>query len=353
MYFMTIALNKFIDPDPKDIGNDIYEFLEFLGGPSEIFLTGENTCRTRAFVTLLHGNEPSGTMALFKWLKSGHRPAVNIVCIVASVEAARIEPTFSQRILAGQRDLNRCFKPPYEDEAGKLARAILDRLEEVEPEALIDMHNTSGTGPSFGVAIYMDQQHDALTALFTQRLIVTHLRLGALMEVTEYLCPTVTVECGGRLDDSAHEIAWRGLKAYFGHEQVLSSGPHDWGLEILTNPVRLEIQSPVSLCFADEPSPEHDLTLLPSIEHFNAGVTKADTQLGWIKQPELDTAFQSKNSTQACVVNELVYANQGALYTKRDLKLFMITTNPSIAKMDCLLYAVKSDGDELIPEVNE
>ena len=53
------------------------------------------------------------------------------------------------------------------------------------PEAVIDLHNTSGSGPSFGVCTHMDRQHDALVSLFTQRLIVSNLGLGALMEISE------------------------------------------------------------------------------------------------------------------------------------------------------------------------
>lgn len=347
---MTIELNRFSDPDPSSIGNDAYEFLDYLGGPSEIFLSGEDNSRTRAFVTLLHGNEPSGTMALFKWLKSGLKPAVNIVVIVASVSAAGLEPRYSHRVLANQRDLNRCFKAPFDDEAGSLANEILKTLKRYEPECLIDMHNTSGSGPSFAVAIYEDPLHDTLTALFTKRLIVTHLRLGALMEVTEFLCPTVTIECGGRLDETAHQIAWEGLNRYFLQRDVLVDENFKAGLEVLTNPVRLELNSNCRLSYGEKLGENTDLCLLPSIEKLNSGITAKDTQLGWVAKEDLNTIFSSKNSREECVVNELVYIREGALYAKRDLKLFMITNNPDIAKMDCLFYAVKDCGSEVIAQ---
>lgn len=344
---MTEELNRFCDPNPDSIGADIYEFLSYLGGPSEIFLSGEDTTRTRAFVTLLHGNEPSGAMALFKWIKSGQKPAVNIVCIVASVAAASLEPAYSHRILGKQRDLNRCFKEPFNDNSGRLAKIILETLKRYQPESLIDMHNTSGSGPSFAVAIYEDPQHDALTALFTTRLIVTHLRLGALMEVTEYLCPTVTIECGGRLDEQAHQVAWEGLNRYFLQSKVLAEPSADLALEVLSNPVRLELNPDCHIAYADSLSDGLDLCLIPSIEHLNEGITLKGTQLGWVASSDLKKIFSSKNSREECVVNELVYIKDGGLFTKRDLKLFMITNNPEIAKMDCLFYAVRSCGSEI------
>lgn len=348
---MTVKLNQFTDPNPDSIGNNAYEFLDFLGGPSVIYLTGKDTSRCRALVTLLHGNEPSGTIALFRWIKSERQPAVNIVCIVASVAAASTEPMFSTRVIEPNRDLNRCFKPPFDDRQGKLAEAILEKLKQHQPEAVIDMHNTSGSGPAFGVVTHMDRQHDALTSLFTQRLLVTHLKLGALMEISEPLFPTVTIECGGRLDEEAHNIAWEGLEKYFTQQDVLCSGDTDWGIELLHNPVRLELKPDCSLTYADELSQDHDLTLITSIEHNNSGITPKDHMLGWVMPdyPNASELFSCRNSQEACVVNELIYIKDHQLLARQDLKLFMVTTNPAIAKMDCLFYAVRSDGSEIVP----
>jgi hypothetical protein len=350
---MSIELNRFVDPDPNSIGDNVSEFLDYLGGPSEIFLSGEDGSKTRAFVTLLHGNEPSGTIALFKWLKSGKKPSVNVVCIVASVAAASLEPRYSNRVFDNQRDLNRCFREPFYDDPGFLADEILKTLKRYEPECLIDMHNTSGSGPSFAVAIYEDPQHDALTELFTKRLIVTHLRLGALMEVTEYLCPTVTIECGGRLDERAHQIAFEGLERYFTQESVLVNDGYKADLEVLTNPVRLELKADCRLKYGESITEDSDLCLLPSIERLNSGITAKDTQLGWVATEDLTAIFSSQNSQEECVVNELVYIQNGALFAKRDLKLFMITSNPDIAKMDCLFYAVKDCGSEVIKGIEK
>jgi hypothetical protein len=64
-----------------------------------LLFTGGDESRTRALVTLLHGNEPSGVRALRRWLLSQQQPAVNLLCIVASVHAALELPEFSHRML--------------------------------------------------------------------------------------------------------------------------------------------------------------------------------------------------------------------------------------------------------------
>ena len=108
-------------------------FLRGLDGPACLFLSGQDSGHTRALVTLLHGNEPSGAMALHRWLQSGQHPAVNVVCIVASVAAALAAPLFSHRMLPRARDLNRCFRPPFDDAQGALAEEILEILPASNP----------------------------------------------------------------------------------------------------------------------------------------------------------------------------------------------------------------------------
>jgi len=331
------------NPAPDKIGNCAEAFLEKLAQPTCIILDGHDTSRTRALVTLIHGNEPSGFKALYHWLKSGQKPAVTTVCLIASVQAALRAPLFSHRVLPGLRDLNRCFRAPFNGSQGELAAELLSILREHHPEAVVDIHNTSGTGPSFGVAIFVDKKHEALVSLFTNRLVTNDLRLGALMEIAEHLFPTVTIECGGRLDDDAHELAWEGLQRYLSTDDVLKPQPADWGLEVFRNPARLELADNCRLKYADCPQPGYDLTLKTDIEHYNFGQVKAGTLLGWVGPKGLEI-FSSRNLQEECVLNELITVTKGQLKTAQDLKLFMITNNPTIAKMDCLFYAVKDNG---------
>jgi len=327
-------------------GNNVEEFLHRLGGPACLFLEGENTSRTRAFVTLLHGNEPSGAIAVYRWLKSGQRPAVNVVCIVASVKTALEAPCFSHRMLPGTRDLNRCFGPPFDDPQGMLAEEILEILHMHHPEAVIDMHNTSGSGPSFGVCTHMDRQHDALVSIFTQRLIVSNLGLDALMDISEHSYPTVTVEVGGRLDEEAHKLAYEGLCRYFLQDVVLDQGDADWGLELLRNPIRLELNDGISLTYAERPSGGHSITLMPDIEHHNFGTVCPETQLGWTSGHEQEL-FSALDSSGRCAVSQLVRIEGEKLFPAQPLKLFMITNNATIAQSDCLFYAVADDGSTI------
>ncbi len=334
-------ITHFTDFDADDIGENIEAFLRRLKGPSYIVINGEDNSRTRIFVTLLHGNEPSGVMALYHWLKSKRIPTVRILCIVASVKTALQPPLFHYRHLPGQRDLNRCFKPPFEDEQGLLAKEILNLIHQYKPEAIIDMHNTSGSGPSFGVATYQNKNHEALTSLFSKKLIITHLTLGALMDISKDGLPTVTIEVGGRLDQEAHDIAQRGLDYFFTQKDILKTTKDKQEMELLIEPVRIKLASGVSLSYAETPNTEFDVTLQYNIDKLNFKTVNPNTQLGWVNHNGLENFIiqDCKNNTY---ITDWLKIKDGKLHSADDLTIFMITPNPVIAIADCLFYAVKA-----------
>ncbi|MDX1453186.1 MAG: succinylglutamate desuccinylase/aspartoacylase family protein [Oleiphilaceae bacterium] len=327
------------DPLPESIPDTVDAFLERLGGPTVISLCGQSSARCRAVVTLLHGNEPSGTRAIFDYLKSGARPRVNTLFIIASVKTALTPPRFSHRMLPGRRDLNRCFQPPFEDAEGKLAEAILDILQQANPECLIDIHNTSGSGPAFAVSVCGDANHKALTSLFTNDLIVTDLRLGALMELSEMQVPTVTIECGGAHDTPAQIIAREGLHRYLDTEQVLATPDTNYQVTIFRNPIRLETAVNGKVSYSDTPDPQALITMPEQAEKFNYGTLTRDEAIAFLGEPGL-AALSAKDHEGNERLEEFFVAREGRLYPRHAMKVFMVTTNPDIAASDCLFYFI-------------
>ncbi len=247
------VLDYLHDPSPRTLGRSPLEWLEQLQKPTVVRVAGRDRSRTRAMATLLHGNEPSGLFALHRWLLEQHTPEVNMLFLLGGVYPAKIPPTLSLRQLPAGRDLNRCFKEPFAGEEGAIAKAMLSELHDANPECLLDVHNTSGTGPAFAVTITNDAAHQALTSLFTDRLIMTDLRLGALMEYSEQEVPTVTIECGGSQDDQAHQLAYEGLARYASRPDVLSLEKAEWDVEVLRNPIRVELVPEATIEYLTEP----------------------------------------------------------------------------------------------------
>jgi len=329
----------FHDPDETLVGDSEQQFLQNLGQTSAIFVTGIDHTRTRAVCTLLHGNEPSGFSAIYHYLKSGKKPVVNTLFIIASVQAASLDPLFSHRMPPQQRDLNRCFKPPYEDNQGKIAHAILELIHLVTPECLIDIHNTSGSGPAFAVAIAEDNNHIALTSLFTNDLIMTDLRMGAVMELSEQDLCTVTVECGGAKDAASLLIAQEGLHRYLATQQVLAVNGETYPVNVYHNPIRLETIATGPVAYGDAPDNNAVITLPTRADKFNYGMLTKDELIGYVRPNGLKL-LTAKDHLGVERLQDFFVLKGNQLYARHPLKVFMATTNPFIAKTDCLFYFI-------------
>lgn len=326
------------NPTPQQLAESVEEFIAQLGGPTLIVVDGEDRSRVRALATLLHGNEPSGVKALHRWLRSGRRPRVTIICLLASVQAALHEPLFQHRMIPGQRDMNRCFNPPYADHQGRIAAQFLEILQHYQPECLIDIHNTSGMSPAFGVAVQLNPAHEALVQLFTHRLIITDLRLGALMEIADAALPVVTIECGGATQPESDQTAQQGLEQYVFVDDLWRVPAAPLSLDLYRHALRLELRPGMRIAYADQPELGADLTVPADVEKLNFCVVPALTRIGWLGEHGLAALSMSNAQGEDVLAHYLIERSSG-LYTAQQMKLFMVTTNPAIALTDCLLYA--------------
>jgi hypothetical protein len=190
------------------------------------------------------------------------------LCFVGAIGAALTEPRFSHRCAPDGKDLNRCFRSPFEGPEGTIAQAMLEELHHTQPEALIDVHNTSGRSPAYGVTTRNGAMQETLAGIFCDHLVVTDLRLGTLMEATETAWPTVTIEAGGAQDPQAHELAFRGFTRY-----ALAKNFSDLSspVTVAHHPIRVELRKGASVAYAPAPVAEVDLTLPPDVDRLNFG----------------------------------------------------------------------------------
>lgn len=334
-----LKLSHLYSPNPAEVGATLYQFLNGLSGPTVIHVKGKDTSRCRVVVTLLHGNEPSGLKAIHQLLLTQFIPSVNTKFVVASVVAARTEPVFHYRMLPGQYDLNRCFNSDSLDLQSLLASAIKETVVEFHAEAIIDVHNTSGSGPAFCVSIDNSDQHLAIASHFTHRMVSTNLRLGSIME-QDFNAPIITVEAGGAQDDEADVTALNGIKSFLTASNVFERQQY---IQQLINPRRLELKARSTIAYDQSPIAGISVTMRQDIERLNFMKVEKGEHLGWLPSPSLDafqldkTAFYVNDYFTAELVNSGVYEFK----TKCTLTLIMVTTRADIASSDCLFYFVK------------
>jgi len=322
-------------PHPDQVGRNHLEFLDILGAPTWITITGKDPSRRRVIVTLLHGNEPSGLKAVHKLLQSTKQPATNLGIFVASVHAAQHPPLLSHRWLPGEEDFNRCFNPPYTTAQRQLARAILDKLRDFEPEAIVDTHNTSGHSLPFAVSIRDDILSCQLAQMFTHRLVVIDQALGTLIEQRQGHCPIVTVEFGGFSDPNADKLAEQTLRTFIMQEDLFAADPVP--LQILKHPVRLELEAGHKIHYSSTVQAAADITLFNTIDQLNFSRLEPGTALGWLGKSGLK-GLRVNSATGEDLTNAYFVEANGFLTTRQAITLFMATTDPFVAETDCLLY---------------
>ncbi|GHF91239.1 succinylglutamate desuccinylase/aspartoacylase domain-containing protein [Thalassotalea marina] len=336
------------NPDSITLKADFQQFLLSLDVPTIIDITGINTHKTRVITTLLHGNEPSGLIAIHRWLTQDSElptPETNIRIIIVSVEAANASPRLSRRYLTNGLDINRCFGSHLDHGYFKRANLIAKAIADVKPEAVVDLHNASGSAPAFAVSTLISTRCLSLASFFCDTIILSSLSLGTLTE-QNFDCPTVTIECGGAKDEQAHTVAFQGIKALADCPD-LDLYQQKNPVDIVYKPLRMKLKSHVELTYADQDEGNSGVTLSNKIEQFNFGSARKGQMFGWLDEQGLDN-LELINEAGANVINDFFTTRENQLVCATHLRIFMATTNIEIATKDCLFFVVNMPSTDSI-----
>lgn len=337
---ITTEIFEYIDDPLTAIGTlTPIEWLKTVNRPICIYLEGKDTSRTRALSTLLHGNEPSGFYALINWLKERKMPAVNVIVFIPSVLAALREPHFHNRTTDSGIDLNRVFLPPFTTTEGKIAQEMLGILEFIQPESLVDIHNTSGISPDFSVVCKDSELNQKIAALFTNEYIIFNLRLNTLVEAVVSQFPSVVIECGGADDPESIINAQRGIDKYLLADDL--SSVYADHLNVRDNPIRIKLKPELQLDYHNKYIDGFDLVLPTDADKYNSSVIQSDDFVGWVGGKGLEV-FDCVNMPQEDSIEHYFYIKNNELRAKVNLRLYMVTTRLEIALSDCLFYLLKS-----------
>jgi hypothetical protein len=334
-----VSLRSIEDVRAVDVPAGEADLLAWLGGPALLRIAGRDRSRTRAVGALLHGNEPSGFRAVHALLRRAEPPAVDVVCFVGAVEAARVHPAFTHRALYGHRDLNRCFRAPFEGVEGGVARDAIGALERAHPEALVDMHNNTGHNPAYTIATHGTPAHLALASFFATRFIHTTLRLGSLMEALSPEVPAITVECGRAGTESADAFACDRLARWVELAVLPSVYPP---LRVYVDPIRVTLRREATVAFGETPQAGCDLTLRGDVDRHNFVRLEAGTQIGWVARGA-PLPLEARGVAGDDVARALFEVCEGTLVASQPFVPVMMTADPVVAAADCLFYVVREN----------
>jgi predicted deacylase len=322
---------------PREVPEDVDAFLDQLERPTIFRVPGRDPTRSRIAGGSLHGNEPSGLRAIHRFLRSGEVPAVEAWLFLGGVESARAAPRYSHRMLPGRRDLNRCFRPPFDGLDGQIAQQVLDLLRAVRPELVVDLHNNTGRNPAYAVGGGLDERLD-LAALFCDRFVHSELRLGTFTEAFTDLAPSVTIECGHAGDPAADATAYAGLVRLMKVHQLVPDPARHERMRILECPVRMCLRAEHTLAFAERPDAQASVTLDLEIERHNFETLGRGTRLGWVSSRRA-WPFEAVDASGVEVSTAWLEVAGDEVVARCAFTPFMLTTHVEIARADCLFYA--------------
>lgn len=323
------------DLNQLDLSADVCQFLSKLNQPTMIYIKGK-TERLRVLSTLMHGDEPSGIKAVFTWLKQKKMPLTNVLIIISSIQAALYQHPFTHRMMPDCPDINRCFMPPYDSPVAKLAEEILMVLRQIDFEVLVDIHNTSGNGPPFAICRHNEAKVRSVASLFCQTLIHAELDIGSLLECGFDDIPIIGIECGGKKDTNADNLALQGVTRYLSVDNLFALDGRD--CHVLEHPCRLELAPNTSIEYTDQVS-DADVVMPANADELNLKILMPGSKIMHLKEENL-AKLKIRGVRHAQSIEQYFELQQHTLVTKQAMRLFMATTDIEMATKDCLFYFV-------------
>lgn len=313
------------------------EWLDRLGGPAVVRIAGRDRRRCRGVSTLLHGDEPSGLVALHAYLKSGAVPATDVVATIGAVDAARAPPGFAHRFLPHRRDLNRCFPGGDEDVDRRLARDVFAALSERSPELVVDLHNNSGRNPCYGVVHALDDARLRVVALFSDLVMQADRHLGTLNDAFVANTTSLTIECGQSQDDAAHARTAERLAHLLGVDD-LATLPVP-AFEVFTGNLRVRVRDDVTLAFGRAPVDGPDVVLREDLDTYNFKTLPKGSLVGFLG-PRRAWPFEAKDDDGREISHDLFARDGDRVVAAVDLVPAMLTCSERAVRADCLTYLV-------------
>jgi succinylglutamate desuccinylase len=309
---------------------------QILGAPTLLHLSGKKTAPLFISV-LLHGNEPTGFLALQRLLQHYQsKPLPRAVSIFfGNTEAA----AQGLRHLDSQPDYNRVWpgsELPECDET-RLMQIIYDKMAARKPFASIDIHNNTGLNPHYACINKLDNAFLDLAGLFG-RLVVYFTRPKGVQSLSfAELCPAVTLECGRPDQQYGVDHAFDYLNSCL-HVSKLSQLPLSHpDITVYHTVAQVKIRKNIRFGFDQD---HNDLVLDKDLERLNFTEINPGTRFGWVNNLEtLPVIAYDENGTD--VTTRFFKLEQNDLVIRCPTLPSMLTLDERVIRQDCLCYLME------------
>jgi len=285
---------------------------------------------------LLHGNEPTGFLAMQRLLQKYHQQTLprSLSIFFGNTQAARL----NQRRLDGQPDFNRVWSGTQlaDSPERQWAAQIVDIMRERKLFASIDVHNNTGLNPHYACINKLDNEFLQLGRLFGRLLVYFTHPKGTQSSAFAELCPAVTLECGRPAQQHGTEHAFEFLDSCLHLTELPSSAIIKQEFDLYHTVAQVTIAENMSFSFSDENA---DLYLNPDLEQMNFTDVSAGTRLGKINHADMPVL--AKNDDGNDITAQFFNNEAGQLVMTRPAMPSMLTLNERVIRQDCLCYLME------------
>ncbi len=321
-----------------------------LSGPTLIHIEGRR--KEPLFVSvLLHGNEPTGLLAIQLFLKKNHGKTLprSISIFIGNVTAAME----GARHLEQQPDYNRiwpCQDCHLENETDNqddtpehaMMKTIVDTMREKNVFTSIDIHNNTGLNPHYGCINRLDHRFFHLATLFSRTVVYFIRPKGVQSMAFADICPSVTVECG-KPDQAYGATHAADFINTCLHLSDLPSHPvaaHD--MDLFHTVATVTVPEHIKFSFSDKNiNMPADIYFSKTLDHLNFTELAAGTSLGSLDANKSEIPLRVTDEHGQDATNRYLTLEASELRITRQVMPSMFTLDEKIIRQDCLGYLME------------
>jgi succinylglutamate desuccinylase len=309
---------------------------ELLSEPTLIHLSGKH--KEPLFVSvLLHGNEPTGFLAIQQLLKKYQDRTLprSLSIFFGNTLAA----SKGLRRLDEQPDFNRIWPgtPSPVNPETEMAAKIVEIMQNKNIFASIDIHNNTGLNPHYGCINKLEPQFLQLATLFARFVIYFNNPKGVQSAAFAEICPAITLECGRPDQQFGIVHALEFIDSCLNLTELPDHPVHQQDVDLFHTVAQVCIKEEIDFSFHDE---SVDLQLSEDIEQLNFTEIATGTMLGQINDIEqLPVVAKDENGND--VSDQFFFIQHGNLTIKRPTMPSMLTLNEKVIRQDCLCYLME------------
>lgn len=286
---------------------------------------------------LLHGNEPTGLLAVQALLKKYQDRVLprSLSIFFGNVQAAAKQ----QRRLDGQVDFNRIWPGTLmlDCPETEMAQQIVDIMTQRNVFASVDIHNNTGLNPHYGCINRIDNRFLQLATLFARFVVYFTSPKGVQSGAFAEHCPALTLECGRPNQEYGVQHAFEFIDSCLNLAELVDHPIHPQDIDLFHTVAQIKVKDDIDFSFNDEAA---NFLLSKDLETLNFTEVPAGTIMGVVQDKE-HLPIVAKDEQGRAVTSRFFTIDNDQLVIKRKTMPSMLTLDERVIRQDCLCYLME------------